>query len=158
MYYPTTPAELWFFLIFLSAGFAFVFVVVGFVGYRAYDRGRTWKITVPPVPGQLAQIERVKPKRMTVTIPATGGEKELQILSPGASYPTTRGPLQLVTAWGANLVASSKDDFDALIMPTMPQDYKAKNEPPTNWEPGPKPKEEKVTEAEWKKAQWNLVS
>lgn len=122
MYYPQTPIEVWGFLAFLAAGFAAIFYALGLIAWKAIDKGRTWKITVPEVPGQLATIERVRPSRGTVTRPAPSGkgEKETQILAPPASYPTNRGPLQLLTSYGANLIAPSKDDKTALLYPAQP--------------------------------------
>lgn len=114
MYYPTTPLELWFFLAFLSAGFASIFCILGIAIYRATQRGKAWIITVPETPGALGSIERIRLSRGEYKV-KVGDSKERIIAQDQAHVPTKRGPVWLIgqsTGW--NLVAPSKTDAPKL--------------------------------------------
>lgn len=76
---------------------------------KTLDLGKSWVITVPETIGAKAKIERRRVKRGKVT-DKMGDEAETKILSGDCSYPTNRGPLQLVSEYGANLVAPTKDE------------------------------------------------
>lgn len=70
---------------------------------KALDMGKAWRVTVPPTPGAEAKLERVK-------VPGSGAwlnlkAKTATLAQSGASYPTRKGPLFLLTTYGAALVA-----------------------------------------------------
>lgn len=112
MYYPTTPAELWFFLFFLTAAFAATFCIIGYAIYKAVNRGKAWIITVPETPGALGELERRRLTRGEFTKKlGKDGDVERIIASDQAHIPTKKGPIWLIgqsTGW--NLVAPSKTD------------------------------------------------
>lgn len=92
----------------MSAFFALLVVLLGFLTYRIIDMGRRWIIEVPSAPGALATIRRRRLKRGS-TWTRSGDrprEKETRIADPDAIYPTLRGPLNIVhKETGYNLIA-----------------------------------------------------
>lgn len=77
---------------------------------KMMDMGRAWVITLPGSPGALARIERRHLKEGKFRR-KKGDEEETFIAAGLAAYPTKKGPLHLLTDFGANLVAPSKDEI-----------------------------------------------
>lgn len=117
MYYPTTPLELWIFLITLSAGFSTILTSIGVVAWKAYDKGRAWVFLVPEVPGMKADVKRVRLRKgeLRVKVQGQDGVHERIICSDQAFYQTKKGPMWLIGAsTGWNLIAPSKQDAPIL--------------------------------------------
>jgi len=76
---------------------------------KAMERGRPIIVTLPGTLGALASIKREKLLKGVFTRKA-GDEREAYVLDGRAAYPTAMGPLHIITDYGANLVAPSKDE------------------------------------------------
>lgn len=122
MYYPSTPLELWFFLLFLSAGFGAIFTGLGVLVYKAWNKGRAWIFTMPEIPGTLGELER---RRLTKgeyrkKLQGQDGVHERVITQDQICTPTKRGPVFVIgqsTGW--NLVAPSRLDAPKLFEAQM---------------------------------------
>lgn len=108
-YVPTTALELWLWLATMSAAFSLVFCLLGAAIWKAMDKGKSWLIEVPNVPGQWHQVYRAKVRRDTFEVKKgdEGLKWNLQGLTAG---PSNRGPVYLVDAAGYGLVAPTKDE------------------------------------------------
>lgn len=80
-----------------------------FMALKGLNRGQPWIITLPGTPGALADIRRRKLFQGVFT-KKRGDEREAFVTDGRAAYPTPMGPLHILTDYGANLVAPSKDE------------------------------------------------
>lgn len=110
--YLTSPAAIWTLFIALAAFSGALVDGVGRLVWKFKDMGRTWVITAPTVPGTKGDIRRVKITRdqFTKKEPVNGDEYETFIRASAASFPTAKGPVLIMTDYGANLVAPTKDE------------------------------------------------
>ena len=74
------------------------------------DMGKVWTIILPGSPGAEAVIKRRKLKDGGLFQRKNGEEKDNYLAAGLAAYPTRKGPLHILTDYGANLVAPSKDE------------------------------------------------
>lgn len=109
MYYPKTPAEVWVWLLVLSSVMGLTFYAFGLAIFKLWRMKRRLVVVLPEVVGAWARIELVKAKRGIWSV-RTGDEGEARILHGESAYPTNRGPLHVLSEYGANLVAPTKDE------------------------------------------------
>lgn len=100
----------------IIGGFSLLVAVCLEIGYRAIraaiDKGKPWIITLPGTPGALASLERRHVKEGQVE-KKDGDEGRASRLAGQAAYPSNKGPIHILTDYGANLIAPSKDEVAA---------------------------------------------
>lgn len=110
--YLNNPAAIWTIFLVTAAIVGAGLDGLGRLIWKMRDMGRAWVITVPTTPGSMATIQRVRLQRGNFTRkePNNREEHEVVIARGEAAYPTKRGPLHLVSEYGANLVAPTKEE------------------------------------------------
>jgi hypothetical protein len=97
----------------LGAAFGAIATTILFMALKGLNRGQPWIITLPGTPGALADIRRRKLFQGVFT-KKRGDEQEAFVTDGRVAYPTlTSGPIHLMTDYGANLIAPSKDEVAA---------------------------------------------
>ena len=92
----------------LAAGFGFICDFTYRAIVAAINMGRPWIVTLPGTPGAKASIQRRSLKQGLFT--RKQGDEQAKVIAAGmAAYPTTKGPIHILTDYGANLIAPSKD-------------------------------------------------
>jgi len=84
------------------------------------ERGRPLIVTLPGTVGALADVRRRKLTEGVFT-KKKGDEGQAFVTAGMAAYPSNVGPIHVMTDYGANLVAPSKDEVSELIAKTDPK-------------------------------------
>lgn len=83
---------------------------IGYAIWKARDMGKAWIIILPGTPGAMAEVKRSRLNEGSFPGKKKAHEGQTYLVDGRAVYPSKRGPIHLVTDYGANLVAPSKDE------------------------------------------------